>query len=131
MNESNFWFAPPVKNSNSNIFCSSWSLSILLTLLIISSKSSKVSDSSLIVSLTFGKIDWNCLDRFLSSIHGNGLWEIIAIALILSSVVWVIGFAKLSMVGFEGSRAILGNLFLNGDKLPSENKKLVSWRLVD
>ena len=38
--------------------------------------------------------------------------------------------AKLSIVGREGSGAIFGSLFLNGDKLsggfPSENKKLVS-----
>ena len=35
------------------------------------------------------------------------------------------------MVDYEGSDAILGSLFLNGDKLPSENKKLVSRWLVD
>ena len=34
------------------------------------------------------------------------------------------------MIGFEGSGAILGSLFLNGDKLPSENKKLISRGLV-
>ena len=42
----------------------------------------------------------------------------------------MIGLAKLSIAGFEGSGAIFGSLFLNGDKLsdrfPSENKKLVS-----
>ena len=42
----------------------------------------------------------------------------------------MIGPAKFSVVGFEGSGAILGSLFLNGDKLPSENKKLVSRGLV-
>ena len=42
----------------------------------------------------------------------------------------MIGLAKLSIVGFEGSGAILGSLFLNGDKLPSENRKLVSRGLV-
>ena len=36
----------------------------------------------------------------------------------------------MSIVGFEGSGAMLGSLFLNGDKLPSENKKLVSRGLV-
>ena len=42
----------------------------------------------------------------------------------------MIGLAKLSIVGFEGSRAIFLSLFLKGDKLSglvqSENKKLVS-----
>ena len=42
----------------------------------------------------------------------------------------MIGLAKLSIVGLEGSVAIFLSLFLNGDKLsglvPSENKKLVS-----
>ena len=121
-----------MKNSNPNIFCSSWSSSILLTLLIISSKSSifslKVSDSSLIVSLTSGKIDWSCSDKFLSSIFGTGLLGVIAIVLFFSSVIWVIGLAKLSIVGFEGSGAIFRSLFLKGDKLsgwfPSENKNL-------
>ena len=42
----------------------------------------------------------------------------------------MIGLAKLSIVGFEGSGAILGSLFINGDKLPSEKKKLVSRGLV-
>ena len=42
----------------------------------------------------------------------------------------MIGLTKLSIVGFEGSGAILGSLFLNGDKLPSENKELVSRGLV-
>ena len=42
----------------------------------------------------------------------------------------MIGLAKLSIVGFEGSGAISGSLFLNGNKLPSENKKLVSRGLV-
>ena len=37
----------------------------------------------------------------------------------------MIGLAKLSVVGFEGSGTMFGSLFLNGDKLPSENKKLV------
>ena len=42
----------------------------------------------------------------------------------------MIGLAKLSIVGSEGSGAIFRSLFLKGDKLsgwfPSENKKLVS-----
>ena len=38
----------------------------------------------------------------------------------------MIGLQKLSTLGFEGSGGRVGNLFLNGDKLPSENKKLVS-----
>ena len=42
----------------------------------------------------------------------------------------MIGLTKLSIVGFKGSGAILGSLFLNGDKLPSENRKLVSRGLV-
>ena len=42
----------------------------------------------------------------------------------------MIGVAKLSIVGFEGSDAILGSLFLNGDTRPSENRKLVSRGLV-
>ena len=50
----------------------------------------------------------------------------IAIVLFFSSAICVIGLAKLSIVGFEGSGSILGSLFLNGDKHPSENKKLVS-----
>ena len=41
----------------------------------------------------------------------------------------MIGLAKLSIVGLEGSGAIFFSLLLNGDKLsglvPSENKKLV------
>ena len=40
----------------------------------------------------------------------------------------MIGFAKLSIVGLEGSGAIFLSLFLNGDKLsglvPSENRRL-------
>ena len=32
----------------------------------------------------------------------------------------------MSMLGFEGSGGRGGSLFLNGDKLPSENKKLIS-----
>ena len=43
----------------------------------------------------------------------------------------MIGLAKLSIVGFEGSGEIFGSLFHNSDKLPSENKKLVSRGLVD
>ena len=43
----------------------------------------------------------------------------------------MIGLTKLSIVGFEGSGAILGSLFLNGDKLPSENRKRVSRGLVN
>ena len=42
----------------------------------------------------------------------------------------MIGLAKFSIVGFEGSAAILGSLFLNGDKLPLENRKFVSRGLV-
>ena len=42
----------------------------------------------------------------------------------------MIGLAKLSIFGFEGSTAIFLSLFLKGNKLsdfvPSENKKLVS-----
>ena len=38
----------------------------------------------------------------------------------------MIGLEKLSTLGFEGSGGRVGSLFLNGDKLPSENKKLVS-----
>ena len=42
----------------------------------------------------------------------------------------MIGLAKLSIVGLEGSGAIFLSLFLNGDKLsgllPLENKKLSS-----
>ena len=107
---------------------------INVTLLIISSKpltfSLKVSDSSLIVSLTPRKIAWSCWNEFLSSIFGTGLLGVIAIVLFFSSVVCVIGLAKLSVAGSEGSGAILGSLFLNGDKLPSEKKKLVSRGLV-
>ena len=47
-----------------------------------------------------------------------------------SSVICVIGLAKLPIVGFERTGAIFGSSFLNGHKLsgrfPSENKKLVS-----
>ena len=50
----------------------------------------------------------------------------IAIALFFSSVIWVIGLEKLSTLGLEGSGARFGSWFLNGDKLPSGNKKLVS-----
>ena len=46
--------------------------------------------------------------------------------LFFSSAICVIGRAKLSVVGFEGSGAILASLFFNGDKLPSENRKFVS-----
>ena len=42
----------------------------------------------------------------------------------------MIGLAKLSIVGSEWSGAILGSLFLNGNKLPSENKKFVSRGLA-
>ena len=38
----------------------------------------------------------------------------------------MVGLEKLSTLGFEGSGGRVGSLFLNGDKLPSENKKLVS-----
>ena len=48
-------------------------------------------------------------------------------ALFFSSVTCEIDLTKLSIVGFEGNGAILGSLFLNGDKLPSKNKNL-SWR---
>ena len=80
--------------------------------------------------LTSGKIDWSCSDKFLYSIFGSDLLGVIAIVLFFSSVICVIGLAKLPIVGFEGSGAIFGRLFLNGGKLsgrfPSENKKLVS-----
>ena len=45
-------------------------------------------------------------------------------------MICVIGLAKLSIVGFEGSGTMFGSLFFIGDKLPSENKKLVSRGLV-
>ena len=38
----------------------------------------------------------------------------------------MIGLERLSTLGFEGSGGRVGSLFLNGDKIPSENKKLVS-----
>ena len=123
-----------MKNWNSNTFCFFRSSSILLTLSFILSKSSifslQVSDSFVIVSSTSGKIDSSCSDKFLSSIFGTGLLGVIAIVLFFSSVIIVIGLAKLSVVGFEGSRAILRSLFLKGYKLSgrfrSENEKLVS-----
>ena len=123
-----------MKNWNSNTFCFFRSSSILLTLSFILSKSSifslQVSDSFVIVSSTSGKIDSSCSDKFLSSIFGTGLLGVIAIVLFFSSVIIVIGLAKLSIVGFEGSGAILRSLFLKGYKLSrrfrSENEKLVS-----
>ena len=45
-------------------------------------------------------------------------------------MICVIGLAKLSIVDFEGSGTMFRSLFLNGNKLPSENKKLVSRELV-
>ena len=123
-----------MKNWNSNTFCFFRSSSILLTLSFILSKSSifslQVSDSFVIVSSTSGKIDSSCSDKFLSSIFGTGLLGVITIVLFFSSVIIVIGLAKLSIVGFEGSGAILRSLFLKGYKLSrrfrSENEKLVS-----
>ena len=101
---------------------------MLVTLLIISSRCSifslKVSDSSLIVSLTSGKIDWSCSDKFLSSVFGTDLFGVIAIVLFFSSVICVSGLPKLSIVGFEGNGAILEKFFLNCDKLPSEKKNV-------
>ena len=38
----------------------------------------------------------------------------------------MIGLEKLSTLGFEGGGGRVGSLFLNGVKLPLENKKLVS-----
>ena len=60
------------------------------------------------------------------------VWGVIAIALFFSSVVYVIGLSKLTIVGFG---TILGSLFLNGDKIPSESRNpkvvaLVSRGLV-
>ena len=123
-----------MKNWNSNTFCFFRSSSILLTLSFILSKSSifslQVSDSFVIVSSTSGKIDSSCSDKFLSSIFGTGLLGVITIVLFFSSVIIVIGLAKLSIVGFEGSGATLRSLFLKGYKLSrrfrSENEKLVS-----
>ena len=61
---------------------------------------------------------------------GTGLLGIIVIVLFFSSVIWVIGLGKLSIIGFEGSGAIFCNLFHKGHKLsglvPLENKNVVS-----
>ena len=48
------------------------------------------------------------------------------IVLFFSSVISVIGLEKLSTLSLLGSGAILGSLFLNGEELPSGDKKLVS-----
>ena len=48
------------------------------------------------------------------------------IALFFSLVISVIGLEKLATLGLLGSGAILGSLFLNGEELPSGDKKLVS-----
>ena len=46
--------------------------------------------------------------------------------LFFSSVISVNGLEKLSTLGLDGSGAIFGSLFLNGETLPSGDKKLVS-----
>ena len=51
--------------------------------------------------------------------------------LLLSSIIRVNGFTKLSIDGLEGRGAIFGSLFRKGDNDPSGNKKpegyMVSW----
>ena len=51
---------------------------------------------------------------------------VIEIILLFSSVISVIGLAKLWTLDLDGRGAIVGNLFLSGETLPSGNKKLVS-----
>ena len=48
------------------------------------------------------------------------------IVLFFSSEISVIGLEKLLTLGLLGSGATLGSLFLNGEELPSRDKKLVS-----
>ena len=48
------------------------------------------------------------------------------VVLFFSSVISVIGLQKLSILGLLESGAILGSLILNGEQLPSGDKKLVS-----
>ena len=55
-----------------------------------------------------------------------GFFGVIDIVLFFSSVISVIVLEKLSTLGLLGSGAIFGSLFLNGEKLPSGDKKLVS-----
>ena len=137
MKESNFEFCPPVKDSNSNVTWSNYSVSFdLLSFSTASSKSLvlslKVSDSFLIVWSTSGKICCNCSDSCFCPIGSRlDLFGVIEIELLELSAILVTGLEKLSTSGLLGSGAIclLGSdasLFLKGEKLPSENKKLVS-----
>ena len=87
----------------------------------------KVSDVFWIVLSTSGKIFCSCWDNCLCPIGGRtGFFDVIETVLFFSSVISVIGLEKLSTFGKDGSGAIFGSLFLNGETLPSGVKKLVS-----
>ena len=71
----------------------------------------------------------NCWDNCLCPIGGKtGFFGVIEIALFFSSVMSVVSLEKLSMLGLEGSVAIVESLFLNGETLSSD-KKLASLDL--
>ena len=76
---------------------------------------------------TSGKVFCSCWDNCLCPIGGRtGFFDVIEIVLFFSSVISVIGLEKLSMLGLEGSGAIVESLFLNCETVPSGDKKLVS-----
>ena len=90
-------------------------------------RSLKVSDVFSMVLSTSGKNFCNCWDNCLCPIGGRtGFFGVIDIVLFFSSVISVIGLAKLSTLSLLGSGAIFGSLFLKGEELPSGDKKLVS-----
>ena len=63
---------------------------------------------------------------FVQLVEELVFFGVMDIVLFFSSVISVSGLEKLSALGLLGSGAILGSLFLNGEELPSGDKKLVS-----
>ena len=63
---------------------------------------------------------------FVLLVEELGFFGVMEMVLSFSSVISVIGLEKLSTLGLDGNGAIFGSLFLNGETLPSGNKKLFS-----